>query len=651
MTTDPAPPAGDPVGGTSGDPAGERLRRHPAIEYHTVPEGEHWALKAFQASTPGLTFLTTRYQRSWLRTDMIAGLAVAAYLIPQVMAYSAIVKVPPVTGLWTALFAMVLYAIMGGSRVLSVGPESTIALLAGLAIADISQDPARVVPLAAALSLVVAGWCLLGRMLRLGVVADLLSQPLLVGYLAGAAVLMVSGQLGKLTGAAVEGEEIIAQIRSFIEVIGQTQWPTLAVGLGTFALILFIHWIRPSWPAALLGVLAAMAAYATLHLGDHGVAVVGEVPSGIPTPQLPVISGAELKALVIAGLGIAIMAYSDNMLVARGFPAEPLPDERPSDREVDPQAELVALGGVHIGVGLFGGFPVSSSGSRTALALASRAQTQVYSLVACVVVVIVILAAGPIMEWMPKAALGGVVLYAASKLVRIADFKRLLRFRRREFALALITLVGTIVFGILAGVGLAVTLSLLEMGLRLARPHDAVLGRVPGLAGMHDVADYPDAQTLPGLIVYRFEAPLFFANAGELRRRVQRVVDQEIAAFPQDPPRWLLLNVEANTEVDITAADALRQLQGDLAAQGIRLGLTRIKRDLYEPLRRAGVVDLIGEDMLFPTLPVAEEAYVEWAAAHPDLTQDTAVPQPPQDRPSAQPTVATEAEARARGTF
>ena len=174
------------------------------------------------------------------------------------------------------------------------------------------------------------------------------------------------------------------------------------------------------------------------------------------------------------------------------------------------------------------------------------------------------------------------------------------------------------IYGILAGVGLAVALSLLEMGQRLARPHDAVLGRVPGLAGMHDVADYSNAETLPGLIIYRFDAPLFFANVGDLRRRVQLVVDKELDAYPDQPPRWLLLNVEANTEVDLTSADGLRELQADLAARGIRLGLVRIKRDLYEPLRRAGVIDAIGEDMLFPTLPVAEEAYVHWATAQPD---------------------------------
>ena len=596
----------------------DRLDRHPAIDYGLDAKGEQWFLKALQAATPGLTFLLQRFQRGWLRTDLLAGLAVAAYLVPQVMAYSAIVGVPPVAGLWTALAAMLVYAVMGGSRVLSVGPESTIALLTGLAIAPMAGgDPGKLATLAAALSLIIGFWCLVGRVLRLGVVADLLSQPLLVGYLAGAAVLMVVGQLGKVTGTTVQGETLVDQMVSFTRGLNGTHLATLWVALGTLALILLIHFLLPKWPAALIGVAAATVAYGVFDWGRLGVKAVGAVPDGIPVPSIPVLSVGELKALLVVGLGVAVMAYSDNMLIARGFPAPALPGERPSERDVDPQSELVALGGVHVAVGLIGGFPVSSSGSRTALAIASGARTQVYSLAAAAVVVVVLLVAGPILQWMPQAALGAVVLYAATKLVQVSQFRRLWGFRRREFALALVTLFGTVFYGILAGVGIAIALSLLEMGIRLARPHDAVLGRVPGLAGMHDVTDYPGAQTLPGLIIYRFEAPLFFANVGELRRRVQLVIDRETEAYPDAPPRWFLLNVEANTEVDITAADGLRELQGDLAAQGVLLGLVRLKRDLYEPLRRAGVVDLIGEDMCFPTLPVAEEAFVEWARTHP----------------------------------
>jgi SulP family sulfate permease len=610
--------ASEPQGSTSGAETQSTLSRRPAPHYQISPQDEHWLLKALQAVTPGLTFLTDRYERRWLGRDVPAGLTVAAYLVPQVMAYSAIVGVPPVTALTTSLVALVVYAIVGGSRVLSVGPESTIALLAGLSVADMAGgDPQRVIELTAALSLVVAGWCFVGRAFRLGVIADLLSQPLLVGYLAGAGVLMIAGQLGKLTGTSVEGESIVDQVVSFVEVANGTHMTTLLVGLGTLVGIVVIHLVFPKWPAVLIGVVGAMVAYVVLDLGALGVAAVGEVPTGSFAPRIPIVSWSELKQLVVAGLGVAVMAYSDNMLFARGFPPEPLPGERPSDVELEPQGELSALGVVHLAVGAFGGFPVSSSGSRTALAVTSGAMTQVYSLTAAVCVLLVISVAGSITDVLPQAALGAVVVYAATKLIKIGNFRRLLRFRKREFSLALVTLVGTMVYGILAGVGLAVALSLLEMGYRLARPSSAVLGRVPNVPGMHNVADYPESETLPGLVIYRYDAPLFFANIGDLQRKSQRIVDQELDAFPDHPVRWFLINVEAVAEVDITASDGLAALHANLASQGIHLGLVRIKRELYKPLQRAGVIDLIGEDFLFPTLPVAEQAYIQWAEANP----------------------------------
>ncbi|MDH3293654.1 MAG: SulP family inorganic anion transporter, partial [Acidimicrobiia bacterium] len=397
----------------------------------------------------------------------------------------------------------------------------------------------------------------------------------------------------------------------------ETHLPTVAVGLATLVAILGIHRLRPRWPAALLGVVGSMLVYVVISLDDYGVSAVGAVPSGFPTPSLPDVSGAEFQRLVVAALGVAIMAYSDNMLFARAFPSPSLPGERPSDREVDPQNELAALGAVHAAVGIFGGFPVSSSGSRTALAVAAHARTQVYSLVAAACVLVVILLAGSITTLLPNAALGAVVVYAATRLVHIDKFVRLFRFRRREFLLAVTTLVGTVVYGILAGVGLAVALALLDMGQRMARPRSAVLGRVPGVAGMHSVADYPEAETLPGLVVYRYDAPLFFANIGDLRRNAQRIIDEERTAYPGEPLRWFLLNVEAVSQIDITACDGLGDLQHDLAAQDIRLGFVRIKNDLYQALLRAGVIDETNQDMLFPTLVVAEERYLEWARRNP----------------------------------
>ena len=602
-------------------PGPDGIARRPSTRYELSPPRERVLLNAVVAATPGIGVLRS-YRRSWLRADVAAGISVAAYMVPQVMAYTALVGVPPVTGLWTALAALVVYTVMGSSRVLSVGPESTIALMAGTAITPLAgADPDHAIALGAALSLIVAGWCLIGRMARLGVISDLLSQPLLVGYLAGAAVLMVVGQLGKMTGTSVDGDNVVAQLQSFAEVVDDTDLLTVAVGAGTLGVLLAIHFARPHWPATLIAVTIATVVCTVAQLTDHGVAVVGAVPTGLPTPGIPSVTWDEVQTLLLAGLGIAVIAYSDVMLIARAFPS-PAEEGKPPGDAIDPQQELVALSGVHVAVGLMSGFPGSSSGSRTALAITAKAHSQMYSLVAAAVVLLVLFVAGPLIENLPQASLAAVVFYAASKLVSWREFVRLARFRPTELLLAILATLGTALFGVLVGVGLAIALSLLEILYRLARPHEGVLGRVPGLAGMHDVDDYPDAETLPGLVVYRYDAPLFFVNVGDLRRRALLAVDQENAAFPEHPVRWLILNVEANVEVDITAADGLRDLHADLAARGVRLALARVKRDLRTPLERAGLADLIGEDMLFPTLSVAEDAYLSWAAANDSGEQD-----------------------------
>ena len=600
-----------------GAPIPAHLRPRPAVDYELDGKPDHRFRSALRNLTPGLNYLTRSYHWRWLRRDGIAGVAVAAYLIPQVMAYSALIGVPPVASLWTALAAIVAYAVLGSSRILSSGPESTVALMTGVAIAPLAaHNPDRAVALSATLALIVAGWCVLARLLRAGIIADLLSTPLLAGYLAGSAVLMVVSQLDKVTGTSFEGGSIIDEARGFLGVATDTDWLPLTIAASTLAVILLLAWLVPSLPGPLIAVTLATAASAVLNLESYGVAVVGHVPSGLPHPQLPAVTFDDVKMLLLAGLGITIVGYSDVMLIARGFPLIPAEGETAADLRPDPQAELVAMAGVHAMVGMFSGYPVSASGSRTALAIAGRAGSQVYSLVAALCVIAVLFFAGPLMAPLPWAALGGVVLYAASKLVSIPEFRRLWFFRPREFGLAVITLAGTVVVGILQGVVLAIALSLLEMVLRLARPHEGVLGRVPGIAGMHDVDDYPDARTTPGCMFYRYDAPLFFANIRDLRERVHKLLALENQAYPDSPVRWFVLNVEANTEIDITAADGLRELARELADSGVRLGLARVKNDLYLPLHRAAVIDVIGKDMLFATLPVAEESYLRWVLAH-----------------------------------
>ncbi|MCU0283265.1 MAG: SulP family inorganic anion transporter [Candidatus Nanopelagicales bacterium] len=566
---------------------------------------------------PGLRMLRT-YPRGWLRQDAFVGAAVAAYLIPQVLAYSGLVGVPAVVGLWGAVAAMAVYWLFGSSRVLAIGPESTVALMAGSVVAQLSDgDPQRAIALSAGLALVVAGWLLLAWLLRLGVVADLLSHPLLVGYLSGGAVLMVVGQLGRVTGIEVDGTSVVDQLRSFASQVGTGagNLPTFLVALGTLAILFGVAAWRRTAPAPLIAMVAAIVASSVLGLAERGVAVLGAVPQGLPSPTLPALSWSDVSALALAGLGVAVVAYSDNTLIGRAFARRGEP--------FDANQELLALSAVHVGVGVMSAYPVSSSGTRTALAVSGGARSQVYSIVAMLVVVLVLLFAGPLIQDLPDAALGAVVIFAARSLVSIPDYRELWRYRPSEFALALVTLVGTVWLGILAGVGIAVVLSLLEMTSRMSRPHDAIQGFVPDMAGMHDVDDYPDAWTIPGLVVYRYDAPLFFANAENFRALVLAAVDEYDT--PQQPVRWVVLNVEANMHVDATAIRLLVGLVDELRSRGIRVGLARAKHDLLLQLERSDLLDLIGREMVFPTLPTAVEAFRAWAAAHPEPDR----PRPP----------------------
>jgi len=339
-------------------------------------------------------------------------------------------------------------------------------------------------------------------------------------------------------------------------------------------------------------------------LERRGLAVVGAVPGGLPTPALP--SAGDLRHLLLPAVGVLVVGYTDTVLTARAFAAR-------DDDPVDANQELLALGAANLGAGVLRGFPISSSGSRTALAVASGARSQVYSLVALGCVVAVLLFAGSMLARFPTAALGALVVYAAVRLVDVSAFRRLAAFRRSEILLALAALVGVLVFDILYGVLLAVGLSVAEMLHRVARPHDAVQGFVPGLAGMHDVDDYPQATTVPGLVVYRYDSPLFFANADDFRRRALAAV-----ADQQEPVRWFVLNVEANVEVDSTGLDAVDDLRAALTDRGVVFALARAKQDLVVALDAYGLIVAIGPERIFPTLPTAVEAYREWCLANPD---------------------------------
>ena len=541
------------------------------------------------------------YRRSWLRGDLIAGVTVAAYLIPQVMAYATVAGVPPVAGLWAALPALVIYALLGSSSSLSMGPEATTALMTAIAIGPlVSGHPARYAELAATLALLVGAMSVAAWLLRLGFVADLLSRPVLVGYLAGVAVIMIADQLHRVTGAPVTGQTFPAQVGSFARGLGQVQLGTVAV---TAAVLVFLFVLQSHWPHApgpLLAILGATAAAAALGLASHGVAVVGPIPAALPVPGLPDVHPAVLRELLLPAFTVLIVGFSDDVLTARSFARR--------GEMIAANRELLALGVANAGSSLMHGFPVSSSASRTAIGVATGSRTQLYSITAAAAVVAVLLAARPVLAHFPEAALGAIVIYAAIRLIDITAFRRLLAFRRTELAIALATCAGVLSFNILYGVLVAIGLSVAELLVRVARPHDAILGLVPGLAGMHDVDDYPSAQTIPGLVVYRYDAPLFFANADDFRRRALAAAGQGPA-----PLCWFVLNVEANVVVDFTALEALDAVREEVIRQGGVFALARVKQDLLGRLQAFGLADKIGEERLFPTLPTAVQAYREWA--------------------------------------
>lgn len=551
----------------------------------------------YNSFIPGLQRLRS-YPLSWLTGDVLAGVTVAAYLIPQCMAYGELAGVQPVAGLWAILPPIVLYALFGSSPQLSIGPESTTAVMTAAAIAPlVAHDSSNYANLTALLACAVGIVCLMGYVARLGFLADLLSKPILVGYMAGVAIIMITGQLSKIGGLSVHADKAFGQTLEFLGKMHQVHWPTLMLALVVLIFLFVVQRLCPNAPGPLLAVLLATGLVAGLHLEQHGVAVVGTIPAGFPHLALPDLSAPHLKTIFASAIGIAIVGYSDNVLTARSFAVR-------HQYKIDANQELLALGLANLGNGLMQGFPVSSSGSRTVIGDSLGSKSQVFSLVALVVVVGVLLFLRPLLALFPKAALGAIVIFAAIKLIEVAEFHRLYHFRRTEFVLALTTVVGVLLTDILAGVGIAVGLSVIDLFARVARPHDAVLGQVPDLPGLHDIEDWEGATTIPGLVIYRYDAPLCFANVENFKKRAWDAIKAE-----KMPVEWFVLNTEAIVEVDLTAIDALEEFQAELAANHITFALARVKQNLYAQLKRSGLLQKIGPDHIFLTLHTAIAAF------------------------------------------
>ncbi len=553
----------------------------------------------WQRLVPGVLIMRN-YQRGWIKGDVIAGITVAAYLIPQVMAFASIVGLPAVVGLWAVLGPMAIYFVLGTSRKMSIGPESTTVLMtaAGIsALVGAAGGPEHMAEVAALLAIAVGAVCLIGYVGRLGFLTRLLSRPVLVGYLLGIALLMFISQLSEVTKVETSGEQSWQEVASFFQNIHNAHIPTVLMALAVFVLLFLARWIAPKFPAPLLVLLVAAGAVAVFGLDRYDLEVIGEIPRGLPELRLPDFSTVDIWALMPYAVGIAIVGFSDNILTARAFAAE-------KDEPIDANQELLALGAANIANGLFQGFPVSTSGSRTVLANTAGAKTQVHSLVVIAIVVMVLLFAGPVLESFPEAALGALVMYAAVQLIDIEELRRIARFRKSELIITAATALALTLFGVLVGIGFAIALSILDLIRRITSPYADVLGYAPGVAGMHSLDDYPDSQPVEGLVVFRYDSPIFFANADDFSARAKQAIDRS-----PHPIRWFLLNAEANTEMDLTAVDALEKLRVDLESQGIRFAMARVKQNLSRSLTPTGFIKSVGKQYVFTTLPTAVRAY------------------------------------------
>jgi high affinity sulfate transporter 1 len=541
---------------------------------------------------PGVRVIRT-YERASLRPDLIAGIVLAAILVPQGMAYAQLAGLPAVNGLYATIACLVGYALLGPSRVLVLGPDSSISPLILAAITPLLAGGGTSTAIAlAGLLAVLVGLTEIGLGLgKLGFVADLLSKEVQVGYMNGLAVTIIVGQLPKLFGFKTSADSFLKEVKVFFEGLDQTSTTTLLVGLAVLALLLVLPRITTRLPAVLVAVVAATAVSAIFDLSAHGVETVGSLPQGVPSPSFPWTTAKDVGPLLIAAVGITLVSLADTIATATSFAA------RRGD-EVRPNQELVGIGAANIAAGLFQGFAVSTSGSRTAVAEQSGAKSQVTGLVGAALVAVLLLFLNSLLADLPQTALAAIVIVAALSLTNIAILRRYWHIRRSAVAVSLVATGGVIALGVLQGIVVAV---LLAIGLFFRRnwwPHGAVLGRVGDTEGWHDITHHEGATQIPGVVVYRWEAPLFFANAGSFREQIRRLVRQS-------SPRWIVLQCEAVTDVDVSAAAMLEQLDNELNAQGIHLAFAELRSRLQELILQYGLLDTLDRDHFYPTLEAA----------------------------------------------
>jgi len=533
-----------------------------------------------------------------LRGDVVGGMTACVVMIPSVIAYADLAGLSAAHGLYAALAGMLGYAVFASSRQVIAGPDAAITLLVASAVGPLAGgDAARTAVLCAATAVIGGTIMLVSARLRLGMVADFLSKPVLVGYMTGAALILVSTQLGKLFGLKLHEHDFFPLLAELTGKLRETHTPTLALGIGFLALLGLFRGVAPRLPGALVVFALAIAASAAFGLEAFGISVVGDVPSGLPHPELPVISRSDLRDLLPGAIGIALLTFPDGILLARAFANK-------NGYDVRPEQELRALAAANLVAGLFQGFPVGASQSRTTVNDAAGGRTQLASLVAAAALVLFLLVLTPLLRLLPMVALGAIIIFAGAQLIDLGQYAQLYRIGRLNFVNALLVTLGVLIIGVVPGIVVGVMLSLIVLLGRLARPVDAVLQLVPGTASFHDLGDVKATETVPGLIAYRFYAPLVFANADHFMERVRALVSAS-----SQPVRWVLVDVQAVTEVDVTAAEMLTRLGAELAAKGIALKFARANRPFREQILRLGLGEHLEETTVFPSVHAAIEAF------------------------------------------
>ena len=546
---------------------------------------------------PGLRQLQD-YRREWLRFDLVAGVSVAAVAVPTAIAYAQLIGFEPIVGLYAAILPLVVYALFGTSRQLIVNPDAaTCAIFAATVLPLAGGNPDILRSLSVVLAVLTGLVCIAAGIFRLGFVADFLAKPILVGYLNGVAISIFVGQVGKVVGFDLHSRGIIPLFLELAGKLRQTHLPTLAVGLTTLAVIIGSKRLSPRAPAPLLAVVAAVAMVYGLGLEASGVAVVGALPSGLPSLTWPHFDLEFLKPLLGGTLGVALVSFSSSMVTARSFA------ER-NRYDIDGDQEFIALGACQIASGLSQGFAVSGADSRTAVNDAMGGKTQVAGLIAAAAIAAVLFFLTEPLRYLPVAALGAVLIVAAIGLFDVTALRKMWRVNPADCWLSLFTTLGVIWLDLLQGILLAVGSALLLLIKRVSRPPDAVLGRVPGMRGWHDVAYHEEAATQSGLMVYRFGAGIVFFNAGYFKTRVMELV----ASHPDI--EWLIVDGSTINMVDITGAEMLESLAEELAARGVRFCLANVRREVRNGLESAGVLERIGTDSIFSTLNTASDAFL-----------------------------------------